>query len=83
LLYFCSHLRLFYEYQHKFVANIAFLFCSTKHFPQITAIFIEIYSQIRVFSEFGSKKRAKTISRDTIAIKIKKGDSTNQFLGLV
>ena len=43
---------------------------------------IEIYSQIRVFSEFGSKKRAKTISRDTIAIK-KKGDITNQFLGLV
>ena len=57
-------------------------------------VFIEIYPQIRVFSEFGSKKRAifsefgskkraKTISRDTIAIKIKKGDSTNQFLGLV
>ena len=35
-------------------------------------VFIEIYPQIRVFSEFGSKKRAKTISRDTIAIKIKK-----------
>ena len=51
---------------------MAFLFCSTKHFPQITAIFIEIYFQIRVFSEFGSKKRAKTISRDTIAIKIKR-----------
>jgi hypothetical protein len=34
-------------------------------------IFIEIYSQIRVFSEFGSKKRAKTISRDTIAIQKK------------
>jgi hypothetical protein len=63
--------------------NYSFIFVQPNIFPQITAIFIEIYSQIRVFSEFGSKKRAKTISRDTIAIKIKKGDSTNQFLGLV
>ena len=36
------------------------------------AVFIEIYPQIRIFSEFGSKKRAKTINRDTIAIKRKK-----------
>ena len=63
--------------------KILFLFYPTKHFLQIMVVFIEIYPQIRVFSEFGSKKRAKTISRDTIAIKIKKGDSTNQFLGLV
>ena len=47
------------------------------------AIFIEIYSQIHIFIEFKSKKRAKTTNKDTIAIKIKKGDSTNQFLGLV
>ena len=31
----------------------------------------------------GVKNVQKTISRDTIASKIKKGDSTNQFLGLV
>ena len=29
------------------------------------AIFIEIYSQIHIFIEFKSKKRAKTINRDT------------------
>ena len=53
--YFCSHLRLFYEYQHKFIANIPFLFYQAKYFPQIMMIFIEIYSQIRIFSEFKSK----------------------------
>jgi len=37
------------------------------------AIFIEIYSQIHIFIEFKSKKRAKTINRDTIAIKRKRG----------
>jgi hypothetical protein len=45
--------------------------------------FIEIYPQIHIFSESRSKKRAKTTNKDTIAIKIKKGDSPNQFLGLV
>ena len=60
-----------------------FLFYQAKYFPQIMMVFIEIYPQIHIFGEFGSKKHAKTISRDTIAINIKKGDSTNQFLGLV
>jgi hypothetical protein len=34
-------------------------------------IFIEIYPQIYIFSEFRSKKRAKTTNKDTIAIKRK------------
>ena len=55
---FCCHLRLFYEYQPKFVAKILFLFYPTKHFLQIMLIFIEIYPQIRIFSEFESKKQA-------------------------
>ena len=46
---------LFYEYQPKFVAKIPFLFYPTKYFPQIMMIFIEIYSQIRIFSELKSK----------------------------
>jgi hypothetical protein len=40
-------------------------------------IFIEIYSQIHIFSEFRGKKRAKTTNKDTIAIKRKKGDRTD------
>ena len=44
-------------------------------------IFIEIYSQIRIFSEFRSKKRAKTTNNDTIAIK-KKVDRTHPEEGL-
>ena len=40
-------------------------------------IFIEIYSQIRIFSEFRGKKHAKTTNKDTIAIKRKKGDRTD------
>ena len=33
-------------------------------------IFIEIYSQIHIFSEFRSKKRAKTTNKDTIAKRV-------------
>ena len=45
-------------------------------------IFIEIYSQIHIFSEFRSKKRAKTTNKDTIAIKRKKGRSYGLIIGL-
>lgn len=31
-------------------------------------IFIEIYPQIHIFSEFRSKKRAKTTNKDTMII---------------
>ena len=54
-----------------------FLFYQAKYFPQIMMIFIEIYSQVHIFSEFRGKKRAKTTNKDTIAIKRKKVDRTD------
>ena len=53
--------------------NIFFLFYQAKYFLQIMVFFIEIYPQIHIFSEFRSKKRAKTTNKDTIAIKRKRG----------
>ena len=39
--------------------------------------FIEIYPQIRIFSELRGKKRVKTTNKDAIAINRKKVDRTD------